>query len=173
MVSSRPQKGTGSFYFVFFRCSNDFKTQKVYFSWLMREDSEKHSPEEMRRERPGCPLTQRYHQRPPHRPDAADDGCCDRWDAAAVAAAAADDDSWCSVARAACTRNAAETVDFAASTRWRPIAVEAVEEDGEVYSCCCWLLRWWLCGWDFVAAAAAVAGDGGDSSCNITNVQNF
>jgi hypothetical protein len=87
----------------------------------------------MRRERPDCPLTQRYHQRPPHRPDAADDGCCDRWDAAA--AAAADDGSWCSVARAACTLNAAERVDFAASTRWWPIAV-VEEEDGVMYNCC-------------------------------------
>ncbi len=79
---------------------------------------EKHSPEERRRERADCPLAQSYHQRPPHRPDAADDGCCDRWDAAAVAAAAAAaDGSWCSVARAACTLNAAERVDSAASMR--------------------------------------------------------
>jgi hypothetical protein len=92
----------------------------------------------MRRERPpDCPLTPRYHQRPPHRPDAADDGCCDRWDAAAAAvAAAADDGSWCSVGRAACTLNAAERVDFAASMRWWPVAEVVEVEDGVVYSCC-------------------------------------
>jgi hypothetical protein len=101
-----------------------------------RVDLDKHSPEERRRERPDCPLTQRYHQRP-HKPDAADDGCCDRWDAAAVAvAAAADDGSWCSVARAACTLNAAEMVDSVASKRWPIAVVEAVEEDGVVYNCC-------------------------------------
>ena len=35
MVSSRPKKGTGKF-FKFFYCSNDFITQKVHFSRLMR-----------------------------------------------------------------------------------------------------------------------------------------
>ncbi len=35
LVSSRPQLGTRPF-FKLFSCSNDFITQKVYFSWLMR-----------------------------------------------------------------------------------------------------------------------------------------
>jgi hypothetical protein len=33
MVSCRPKHGTGPF-FKFFRCSHDFITQKVYFSWV-------------------------------------------------------------------------------------------------------------------------------------------